>query len=245
MRLSRTVLLAGAGSLVVGALAPHALAAAPKAPAFSAPVKLTGAAGGEPSIVSDSTTHVVVTGPQGIPSATGGTPGVAVWVSKDGGHSFATAALHGSYLGGGDSDVATTPNGTFYIADLEAAATAVCKSVDHGATWTSIGPAPDPGNCGGVVAGQAGPSNDREWLTPDGNKRIYLTYHEFVSAQPVMFRDDNAGNDLFTDGPCGPLVTDPSIEANVPTDIPGGTLVSKPVVGPDGAVYVMFTTTTQ
>jgi len=40
-------------------------------------------------------------------------------------------------------------------------------------------------------------------------------------------------------------VTDPAIEAQVPTDITGGTLVSKPVVDSTGTVYVLFTTTTQ
>lgn len=211
----------------------------------SRPVQLTGATGGEPSIAADATGNVVVSGPQSIPSGLNGTPGVAVWVSHTGAHTFSQAALRGSYLGGGDSDLAVTPNGTFYVADLEAAASAICKSTDHGASFSSIGPLPDPLGCNGVVAGQAGPSADREWLTADGNQRLYLTYHEFVSAQPVMFRDDHAGNDLFTDGPCGPLVTDPSIEANIPTDITGGTLVSKPVIGPNGAIYVMFTTTTQ
>ncbi|HMC41890.1 MAG TPA: sialidase family protein, partial [Acidimicrobiales bacterium] len=58
------------------------------------------------------------------------------------------------------------------------------------------------------------------------------------------FRSDSGGTDLFAQ-PCGPLVTDPAIEANVPTDVTGGTLVSKPVVDPAGNLYVMFTTTTQ
>jgi hypothetical protein len=229
--------------LVAGTLG--GASASPSRPSFAPVVRLTGAAGGEPSIVSDAASNVIVTGPQGIPSGANGIPGIAVWVSHNGAGTFVPAALHGSYLGGGDSDVAVTPNGTFYIADLEAAASAICKSTNHGATFSSIGPVPDPLGCNGVVVGQAGPSNDREWLTPDGNQRVYLTYHEFVSAQPLMFRDDHAGNDLFTDGPCGPLITDPAIEANVPTDLTGGTLVSKPVLDRNGTIYVMFTTTTQ
>ncbi|HEV2368330.1 MAG TPA: sialidase family protein, partial [Acidimicrobiales bacterium] len=253
MRLSRLVRSSLAGAVVVGAAAAWTVPAvsapagpsAGSRPAFAPAVQLKGAPGGEPTIVADHTGHVVVASPQGIPSGTNGIPGSAIWASADGGKTFSAAHRAGSYLGGGDDDLAFTPSGTLYMADLEAVAAAVCKSTDHGQTWSSIGPLPDPGNCGGVVVGQAGPSDDRPWLTTDGNRRLYLTYHEFVSAQPVIFRDDNAGNDLFTDGPCGPIVTDPTIEANIPQDVTGGTLVSKPVVGRDGTLYVMFTTTTQ
>src|SRR5947209_9120680 len=89
------------------------------------------------------------------------------------------------------------------------------------------------------------PSDDRPWLTydPKGN-HIYLTYHEFVSAQPIAFRSDNGGGDDFVN-PCGPLVTDPTIEANIPQDVTGGTLVARPVVDKNGTLYVLFATTTQ
>lgn len=247
MRLSR--LLPPAVALLLASAPLASAGAAPARPAaagrFGTPVQLTGAAGGEPSIATDGHGDVYVTGPQGIPAGLGGTPGVAVWVSHNDATSFGQAALHGSYLGGGDSDVTVDRHGTVYLADLEAAATAVCRSTDHGATFSSIGPAPDPGNCGGVVVGQAGPSDDREWLTADRQGHLYLTYHEFVSAQPLIFRSDNGGRDLFTAGPCGSIITDPAIEANVPTDITGGTLVSRPVTDAAGTLYVMFTTTTQ
>src|SRR5205807_10413513 len=42
-----------------------------------------------------------------------------------------------------------------------------------------------------------------------------------------------------------PIVTDPAIEANVPTDITGGTLVARPVTDKAGNLYVLFVTTTQ
>jgi len=226
-------------------LTTNGASAAPAKSPFTTPVQLTGAAGGEPSIATDGANNVYVVGPQGIPSGVNGTPGVAVWVSHNDGTSFGQASLQGSYLGGGDSDVLVTPNGNAYIADLEAASSAVCKSTDHGTTWSSIGPAPDPTNCGGVVVGQTGASEDRQWLTTDRQGHLYLTWHEFVSAQPLIFRSDNGGTDLFTAGPCGPIITDPTIEANVPTDITGGTLVSKPVTDAAGNLYVMFTTTTQ
>ena len=237
---------AGAAVLALSAtLGAPAAAATTSGATFTLPVKLIGAAGGEPSIATDQKGNVYVTGPQGIPSGVNGTPGVGVWVSHNDATSFGQATLKGSYLGGGDSDVVVDPHGTVYIADLEAAASAVCKSTDKGATFTSIGPVPDPTNCGGVVVGQTGPSDDRQWLTVGGTAHLYLTYHEFVSAQPLIFRSDNGGTDLFTAGPCGSIITDPTIEANVPTDITGGTLVSKPVVDAAGNLYVMFTTTTQ
>jgi hypothetical protein len=219
--------------------------AAPSA-SFQKPMQLDGAAGGEPSIAADGLGNMVITGPQGIPSVVGGTPGVAVWVSHDDAKGFKRAnqaSFDGSYLGGGDSDVAMTPDThDVYITDLEAAAAAVCKSTDHGDTFQSIGPAGGP--CGGVTAGQAGPSNDRQWLTFDKGGRGYLTYHEFVSALPVAWTTADGGNDGFAT-PCGPLVTDPQILLNTPTDITGGTLVSKPVVDAAGNLYVLFTTTTQ
>ncbi len=244
LRPRRLVSLAGALCLV--GLVPLTASAANPGNAFSTPQQLTGASGGEPSVATDQAGNVYVVGPQGIPSGVNGGPGVGVWISHDDAKSFDKAKLAGSLLGGGDSDIAIAPDKTksVFIADLEAAATAVCKSTDKGKTFTSIGPVPSQ-PCATVPAGQAGPSDDRQYLTagPDG-QTLYLTYHEFVSAQPVAFRSNNGGTDDFTN-PCGPLVTDPNIEVNVPTDITGGTLVSKPVTDKRGNLYVMFTTTTQ
>jgi hypothetical protein len=211
---------------------------------FTTPVKLGGPpGGGEPSIAVDGS-NVYVVGPQGIPSGVNGNGGIGFWVSRDNGSSFAPGRFIGSYAGGGDSDVTVT-GGAVYVADLEAAATEICKSTDHGATFGAIGPLPDPGGCTTISAGQAGPSNDRQWLTPDPSGRLYLTYHEFVSAQPLVFRDDNGGGHLFADGPCGSIVTDPAIEANIPTDVTGGTLVARPVTDAKGNLYILFATTTQ
>jgi hypothetical protein len=228
----------------IGVLAAFAvLAPAASGAAFTAPVRLTGAAGGEPSIVTDPFGDVFVSGPQGIPSGANGNPGVGFWASRDDGSSFGTAQLIGSDTGGGDSDVLYS-KGTVYVADLEATAAQICKSTDRGTTFNGIGPVPDPGHCTTTNGGQAGPSDDRQWLTaaPDGT--LYLTYHEFVSAQPIAFRSDNGGTDLFANA-CGPLITDPTIQSNVPTDITGGTLVARPITDKAGNLYVLFATTTQ
>lgn len=242
----RSPLALSAIALAGLALAAVPAQAAPAAASFTTPVKLLGANGGEPSIATDGKGNVYVIGPQGIPSGLNNSPGAALWISRDHAASFGNAVLVGSYLGGGDSDVQVAPDdGTVGILDLEAVASAVCFSKDKGASFQSASPIPDPTNCQKLPTGQAGPSDDREWLTLDKGGRAYVTYHEFVSAQPLIFRTDNLGQDAFTAGPCGPIITDPTIEANVPQDVTGGTLISKPVLDAQGNLYILFTTTTQ
>lgn len=228
-------------------IAPAAHAAA----SFTTPVKLAGATsgsgpyGGEPSIAVSPKGVVMVAGPQEIPSGVNGTPGTGLWISHDDGTTFGPGKYIGSYLGGGDDDVIYDA-GTWYEGDLEAAATEICKSTDTGMTWTGVGPFPDPSNCTTFNGGQAGFSDDRPWLTADPTdpNRVYLTYHEFVSAQPLAFYTADGGGDDFSN-PCGSIVSDPAIEANVPTDITGGTLVARPVVDRQGNLYVLFVATTQ
>src|SRR5947209_3491078 len=223
-----------------------AVSSASAAQNFTTPVQLSNPpGGGEPSMATDPQGDVLVAGPQGIPSGLNGTPGTGIWVSRNDGTSFSAGKFIGSNIGGGDDDV-IYDQGTFYTADLEAVASEICKSTDRGNSWTGVGPVPDPFGCTQVNTGQVGPSDDRPWLAadPTDSNRLYLVYHEFVSAQPIAFRTNNGGGDDFAN-PCGPLVTDPAIEANVPTDITGGTLVARPVVGKDGTLYVLFVTTTQ
>jgi hypothetical protein len=254
------VSLGGVACAATAAVMSFVLAPAASAVTFTTPVQLVGTNssgkpdptagpfGGEPSIAADSLGHVYVSSPEGIPSGLGGHGGQGFWISGDGGNTFSSGKYIGSYLGGGDSDViiANTPKAnSVFTADLEAAATEVCLSTDFGKTFTGTGPFPDPSSCTTINGGQTAPSDDRPWLTYDpGGKHLYVTYHEFVSAQPLAFRSDNGGADGFAN-PCGPIVTDPSIEANVPTDITGGTLVARPVVDSHGNLYVLFATTTQ
>ncbi len=230
------------------------LAGGAQAASFTSPVQLSNpnpastseaGVGGEPSIATDPQGDVFVAGPQGIPSGLAGHPGTGLWISRDDGTSFQPGKFLGSDIGGGDDDIINDA-GTLYTADLEAIATEVCKSTDRGQTFTGVGAVPDAFGCSTINAGQVGPSDDRQWLNADPTdaQRLYVTYHEFVSAQPIAFRTDNGGADDFANA-CGPLVTDPSIEANVPTDITGGTLVAHPVVDQSGALYVLFATTTQ
>src|SRR5205823_1538571 len=162
--------------------------------------------------------------PVGVPSGVGGTPGTALWVSRDDGRSFTRGRFIGSLLGGGDDDIIVS-GGALYTTDLEAIASEVCKSTDRGQTFEPVGPVPDPGHCTTIGAGQVGPSNDRPWLTADKSGRLYLTYHEFVTGQPLIFRSDDGGRDLFTAGPCGSIVNNGAIEGNVLTPT-AGTLVA-------------------
>ncbi len=244
--MSRSNLASVIGTLAASAAAALVLASAAAAADFTTPVQLSNPpVGGEPSIATDPQGDVFVAGPQGIPSGVSGHPGTGLWISRDNGSSFQKGVFIGSQIGGGDDDVIYDA-GAIYTADLEAVASEVCKSTDRGQTFTGVGPVPDSAGCTTINAGQVGPSDDRPWLTADPTdpQRLYVTYHEFVSAQPIAFRTDNGGADAFAN-PCGPLVTDPTIEANVPTDVTGGTLVARPVTDQSGNLYVLFATTTQ
>jgi hypothetical protein len=242
----RTNLGAALAALTVACAAALALASGAAAAAFTTPVQLSNPpSAGEPSMATDPQGDVFVVSPQGIPAAPSGHPGTGLWISRNDGTSFQKGTFIGSLLGGGDNDIIFDA-GALYTADLEAAASEICKSTDRGNTWTGVGPVPDSAGCTTINAGQAAPSDDRPWLTADPTdaQRLYVTYHEFVSAQPIAFRSDDGGADDFTHA-CGPLVTDPVIEANVPTDITGGTLVARPVTDKSGNLYVLFVTTTQ
>ena len=194
--------------------------------------------GGEPSLAFDPSGdgHAYVTAPQGIPAAVGGavgadsSQGVATWASSDGGLTFPTNVLAGSAIGGGDSDVEVLGNHHVLVADLEAVAADICTSTDFGKTY------PDCAN--GLATNQQGPENDREWLSRGPKGEVYLTYHDFAGGFPIIERSDDEGQS-FT--PCG-LIIDPNGPAAQNYTPAGGTLVSKPVVGPDGTVYVQFST---
>src|SRR5438309_694324 len=116
-------------------------------------------------------------------------------------------------------------------AALEAAATDICTSKDYAKTF--------PDCDGGIATNQQGPENDREWLTR-GTKpgEVYLTYRDFAGGFPIIERSTDGGQ---TFSPCGTII-DPAGPAAKNYTPAGGTLVSKPIVGPDGTVYVEFTT---
>jgi hypothetical protein len=227
-------LIAGVLALVLLALG----AAGAQALEYTAPEQLPKWAGGEPSLSYDpaGNGNVFVTAPQGIPSAAGAVlnggalKGVGYWGSHNGGLTFPDVLNTGSGTGGGDSDVEVANDGTVFVADLEATAAAICTSHDHGKSF------PD---CDAPFAkNQQGPENDREWLTHGPKGEVYLTYHDFAAGFPLIYKSTDGGQ---TFAPCGTII-DPSGPAAQQYTPQGGTLVSKPVVGRDGTIYVEFTT---
>jgi hypothetical protein len=199
--------------------------------------------GGEPSLGFDpvSGDHVYVTAPQGIPTGVGNAlgvsdsaVGVAYWASDDGGVSWPRSGTTGAFNGGGDSDVEVLRDHSVLVADLEAAGAAICTSHDFAATFD--------GCKGGLASNQQGPENDREWLTRGTRPgEVYLTYHDFAGGFPIIERSTDGGQ---TFSPCGTII-DPGGPAAKNYTPSGGTLVSKPVIGQDGTVYVEFSTPDQ
>jgi hypothetical protein len=248
MAMRRTLAAFGGGLLAALATVLALAAAASAAQRFSVPVRLSNPPfAGEPSIAADPRGDVLVVSPQGIPAGLNGTSGTGLWISRNDARTFAKGTFIGSKLGGGDDDIVYDRGSrTFYEADLEALATEICKSTDYGRTWRGVGPGPNLDSCTAVNQGQAGPSDDRPWLAvdPTDAQRLYLVYHEFVSAQPLAFVTNNGGADDFAN-PCGNIISNPAIEANIPTDITGGTLVARPVVDRHGTLYILIATTTQ
>ncbi|HLX87788.1 MAG TPA: sialidase family protein [Acidimicrobiales bacterium] len=243
---------AGAVALVLsisgGASSTQSVATTLTPPTFSAPQELpdqtgTGGSltGGEPSLTIDvvnGITHVYVSSPIGVPAIagqlTGGATcgnGAAFWRSADGAGSFSPGQCIGSGLGGGDDSTAVTPNHNLYLADLEAVASAVCKSTDLGATFTSGN---GIGGCTQLVTDQTGPEDDRPWLTGGPQNQLYFTYHDFAFGLPLIERSDNAGSTFL---PCGSILQ-PGSAAMTNYSPAEGTLVADPAIDRAGNLYV-------
>jgi hypothetical protein len=183
-----------------------------------------GAAGGEPSVQDDGRGHIYITTPQGIGSTNSG---VLLSRSLDDGLTFLAPQTVGGVVGGGDSDVTADVTGkNVWIADLAAAFTNVLHSTDLGATFPT--------------RTQAGPEDDREWLTPLG-KTLILTYHDFAGNVPVIFISTDGGTTFAPGGTNGLIIgpNDPGF-----ADTKCNTLVSKPVTDSHGNLYVLTNTST-
>jgi hypothetical protein len=233
--LSITILACAAASAQAGSLAFGPLSQLPNGD----PAKHPYWSGGEPSIAFDpaGNGHVYVTAPQFIPTAVdhalGAGPdsdvGAASWASGDHGLSWPDAVLTGAANGGGDTDVEVADDHSVFVADLEAVATDICTSHDFGKSYEDCEQ--------GLAKNQQGPENDRQWLTRGPGGVLYLTYHDFAGGFPIIERSTDGGK---TFAPCGTIIdpAGPAAQNYTPT---GGTLVSKPVVGKDGSVFVEFT----
>jgi hypothetical protein len=233
--------MAHLGALAICLALPAFAHAAAGPLSFTAPQKLPKFAGGEPSLAFDpnATGDTYVVAPQGVPAAAGelliGTAaqGVGFWGSHDYGKTFPEVVNTGTGNGGGDSDVEVATDHSVFVADLEAAAAAICISTDRGKSF--------PDCESGETQNQQGPENDRQWLTRGTKGEMYLTYHDFAGGFPIIEKSTDGGQ-TFT--PCGTII-DPSGPAAQTYNPAGGTLVSRPVVGADGSIYVEFTTPPQ
>ncbi|HVB27658.1 MAG TPA: hypothetical protein VNE21_07085, partial [Mycobacteriales bacterium] len=217
-------------------------------PSFTTPLALGKWSGGEPSLAFDPNNprNLYITAPQSVPAAVNGpladgsgSQGVGFWASYDGGRTFPNAQNIGSGTGGGDSDVTVGPDGTVYVADLEATAADICVSTDHGHTFTSGNAAKSVDKCGTATTNQQGPEDDRQWLTASSaqDNAIYLTYHDFAAGYPIIERStDHAA----TFAPCGQILNATSAAGQNYTAT-NGTLVAKPTIDRDGRMFVEVT----
>lgn len=216
---------------------------------FAAPAVLQGGCGGEPSIDLDGAGHVYVSSPKGIGNAlascqglAASTNGAATWVSSNGGTTFGGQIGVGTLNGGGDTDTTVDRvTGNVYVADLEAAAADICVSADHGTTYQTALSGAESCTSPFNITGQAGPSNDREWLNVYGptaaypHRDLYLTYHDFATGLPEIFTSRDGGAfvpSIF------PAISDPAFASNAAN----GTVEAKPVLDAAGTIYQLYTT---
>lgn len=183
-------------ALVAVALAAAALPAATQSAAgatparhFARPVHVDVSpanATGEPSIAvgRDGTEYIVAPDGAGLrtPNAlgAGGSGGSLIWRSQNRGKSWVFLGNYDLPTGGGDTDVAVTPNGTVVASGLSSVACAtVAVSKDKAQSWRA-----DP------LAGCATfpLMNDRQWTAVDGNNTVYTVIGNVVQGEIDLVR---------------------------------------------------------
>jgi len=125
---------------------------------------------GEPSIIvaGDGTEYIVAPDGPGVrtPGALGaaGSGGSLIWRSDDRGRTWSMLGSYDVPTGGGDTDIAVTPNGTLFASGLSyAACSTIGVSTDKGQTWLD-----DPlAGCGKLPV-----LNDRQWTATYGNNVV-------------------------------------------------------------------------
>jgi hypothetical protein len=128
---------------------------------------------GEPSITvaPDGTEYIVAPDGPGVrvpavaPGGGSGLGGSLIYRSDDHGKTWSFLGSYDVPTGGGDTDIAVTPNGTLYASGLSyAACSTIAVSTDKGDTWL-----PNPlAGCGKTPL-----SNDRQWTATFGNNTVY------------------------------------------------------------------------
>src|SRR4051795_3868544 len=168
---SRRVLAAGAALSAATALAAFApfTSGVAGAAAFGAPVVVSGDNASEPGIDVAPDGTVYVNAPVGVLSNIPGSPS-NVYRSSDGGVTWTRlpASLKANQPGGGDSDIAISPNGTLSETDLWLGSSTVATSSDKGQPWTAQ---PLQGTIG----------QDRQWIAATSGGRVYHVVHQLPS----------------------------------------------------------------
>src|SRR3954447_5062675 len=139
------------------------------AAAIGTPVVVSGADASEPGIDVAPDGTLYVNAPVGVLSNIPGSPS-NVYRSDDGGSSWTKlpASLKANLPGGGDSDIAISPDGSLAETDLWLGSSTVAVSKDKGQTWTA-----NPVQ--GTVA------QDRQWVTATSGGRVYHVVHQIPS----------------------------------------------------------------
>src|SRR4051812_2185637 len=165
------LLLAGLGTLAAASAAglTPLVDGVAAAAAFGTPVVVSGDNASEPGIDVAPDGTVYVNAPVGVLSNIPGSPST-VSRSSDGGATWTKlpAGLKATLPGGGDSDIAISPNGTLSETDLWLGSSTVATSSDKGQTWTA-----NPVQ--GTVA------QDRQWVTATSGGRVYHVVHQLPS----------------------------------------------------------------
>jgi hypothetical protein len=139
------------------------------AASFVAPVVVSADNASEPGIDVAPDGTLYVNAPVGVLSNIPGSPS-NVYRSSDGGVTWTRlpASLKANQPGGGDSDIAISPNGTLSETDLWLGSSTVATSSDKGQTWTAQ---PLQGTIG----------QDRQWIAATSGGRVYHVVHQLPS----------------------------------------------------------------
>ena len=141
---------------------------------------------GEPSIAvaPDGTEYIVAPAGPGVrtPAQLGGQGigGSLVWRSTTHGRTWVALGSYDVPTGGGDSDIAVTPDGSLYASGLSyLACSTVSRSTDRGDSWV---PMPIAG------CGREPVMNDRQWTATYGNDVVYTAIGDTVDSQIDLVR---------------------------------------------------------
>lgn len=173
----RRTLLLTLAILLAGCAVPGAPEPEPPTPAGPRflPVQDLGQGGPEPVVAfspEGDRVYIAAQDPEG--------GGPTVWISKDGGATW--ARKRPTTEGGGEVDIAAGPDGMVYLTQLGPRGNVVSVSRDRGETWQT------------APLGGASQYFDREWLAVDQGGRVYVVAREFgQTASAGIARSDDRG----------------------------------------------------